>query len=182
MRNRRQVEHRIIFHRGVITGVIAKRSLWFCLARLDITFQNKIDIGRHFQVNRLAPHHLDGLAAQKSGEQNFVQPIGQRGSRGKCVDRIAPDCHRHRHALAPFVVTLAMTRPHFVDLPVHPRGAVVIDLHPIYPNIPRTGFGITRMHIRQGNETAAVLRPALQDRNVVQTNGILGGAFPIRHG
>ena len=59
MRDRGQMENRIIFDRGVKAGVIAKRSFRPHLAGLHITFQNKIDVRRNFEVDRFAANKLD---------------------------------------------------------------------------------------------------------------------------
>ena len=106
--------------------------------------------------------------AQETGEKNFVQPIRQRRGRGESVGRIAAERDRHRHPLAAFVVTFAVARADLVHLPVHPGRAIVVNLHPIHAEIARAGFGIAGVHVRQGDETPAILRPAFQDRQIAQ--------------
>ena len=59
MRDRGQMENRIIFDRGVKAGVIAKRALRPHLAGLNITFQNKIDVRRHIEIDRFAANEFD---------------------------------------------------------------------------------------------------------------------------
>ena len=59
MRNRGQMENWVIFDRGVKAGVIAKWAFRAHLTRLDITFQNKIDIRRDIDINRFAANELD---------------------------------------------------------------------------------------------------------------------------
>ena len=55
-----------------------------------------------------------------------------------------------------------------MHLPVHRRGAIIKDLHPIHSDIACTAFGVARVHIGKGDEPAAVLRPALEDGQVVE--------------
>ena len=59
MRDRRQMENRIIFDRGVKTGVIAKRPFRPHLTGLNVAFQNEINICRHIEIDRFAAHQLD---------------------------------------------------------------------------------------------------------------------------
>ena len=59
VRDRGQMKDRIILDRSVKPGVIAERSFGPRLARLNITFENEIDIARHFQIDRFARHELD---------------------------------------------------------------------------------------------------------------------------
>ena len=77
MCDRRQMEDRIIFNRSVETGVIAERSFRPHFARLHVTFEDEIDIGRNFEIDGLARNKLDRFLSEKSGEKNFVQAIGQ---------------------------------------------------------------------------------------------------------
>ena len=66
-----------------------------------------------------------------------------------------------------------MARADFVNLPMHSGRALVVDLHSINANVARACLGIARVYIRQGNETAAVFRPALQDGQISQRKLIL---------
>ena len=59
MGDRGEMKDRIILDRGVETGVIAERPFRPHLARLNVTFENEIDIGRHFEIDRFARDQLD---------------------------------------------------------------------------------------------------------------------------
>ena len=59
MCNRGQMKNRIIFDCGVITGVIAKGALRAHFTGLNVTFQDKIDIGWYIDVDRFAADELD---------------------------------------------------------------------------------------------------------------------------
>ena len=149
MRDRGEMEDRVIIDRGVEAGVIAERSFRPHLARLDVAFEDEIDVGRDFEIDRLALHQLDGFLAQEAGEENLIEPIGQGRGRGKGVGRIAAERDRHRHALAAFVIALAVARADLVHLPVHAGGAVVVDLHAIHAEIALAGVGVARVDVRQ---------------------------------
>ena len=61
-----------------------------------------------------------------------------------------------------------MPRADFLQLPVHARGLLVKNLHPIHPHIAFTRIGIFRDDARQRDEPPAILRPALLDRQIQQ--------------
>ena len=61
-----------------------------------------------------------------------------------------------------------MARADFVHLPMHPGRSLVVNLHAIHPEIARAGFRIARVHVRQSDETPAILRPAFQDRQIAE--------------
>ena len=61
-----------------------------------------------------------------------------------------------------------MTRADFVNLPVHSGRPLVVNLHSINANVACARFRIARVHVRQGNETAAIFRPAFQDGQISQ--------------
>ena len=176
------MKNRVILDRGVKSGVIAERSFRPRLPRLHITFEHEINVGRNFQIVRLAFHQLDRFLAQKPGEENFIQPIRQRRGGGKSISGIATDRDRDRHPFVAFVVTLAVTRSDFVHLPMHAGRAVVVNLHAIHPEVAFAGFRIARMHIRQRDEASAILRPAFQDRKIEKREFVLIGAAPSRSG
>ena len=161
-----EVEDRVILDRGVEPGVIAERSFRPGLAGLDVAFEDEVDVGGDFEVVGEALHQLDGFLAQETGEEDLVEPIGEGSGRGKGVGRVAADRDRDGHALAPLVVELAMARADFVHLPMHAGGAAVVDLHAVHAEVARAGLGVAGVDVRQRDEAAAVLRPALQDRQV----------------
>ena len=55
----------------------------------------------------------------------------------------------------------------FVALPVNQKGALVNDLQTIHPHIACTALWIACDHLRQGDETSPILRPAMQDGNKI---------------
>ena len=72
-------------------------------------------------------------------------------------------------AAAPLTHALAvMLGADFLPLPVHARGALVVNLHAIHADIALAGFRVAGDHARQGDEASGILRPALQDGKVVQ--------------
>ena len=63
----------------VVAGVVAERPfLAQRLARVNVAFDDEVGVGRHFQVVGLALDQLDGFLAQVTGEEEFIQAIGQR--------------------------------------------------------------------------------------------------------
>ena len=56
----------------------------------------------------------------------------------------------------------------FLALPVHAGGALVVDLHAVHADVALAGFRIAGDDAGQRDETAAILRPALQNGKVEQ--------------
>ena len=67
-----------------------------------------------------------------------------------------------------------------VGLPVHAGGALVEDLHAVHAAVALAGVGVAGEDQRQGDEAPAVLRPALQDREVEQREAVACGSLPCR--
>ena len=67
-----------------------------------------------------------------------------------------------------------MARADLVALPVHPRGALVVDLHPVGADVSIARHGIAADDERQGDEATGVERPALQDGECVEINVVAG--------
>jgi hypothetical protein len=59
VRDRSQMENGVVFDCGVKPGMITKRPFRAHLGWLQITFQNEINVCRHLQVDRFAPHQVD---------------------------------------------------------------------------------------------------------------------------
>ena len=70
-----------------------------------------------------------------------------------------------------------MARTDFVDLPVHPGSALVVNLHPVDTDISRARLRITRMHIRQRDKTSTVFGPAFENWKIAQGET---GSFSIQ--
>ena len=170
MRDGGDVEDRIRLGQRVIAGVVAKRPfLAQRLLRVHVAFDDKVRVGRHFQVVGLALDQFDGLLAQIAGEQELIQAVGQRRGGAEGEHRVAAEEHRHGHARAGFVVTPPMPRADLLQLPVHAGGALVIDLHAIHADVALAGIRVLRDHARQRDEAPAVQRPALLDGQIQQS-------------
>ena len=55
-----------------------------------------------------------------------------------------------------------------LPLPVHPGGLAVVDLHPVHSDVALARARVAGDDAGQGNEAAAVVRPALEDGELVQ--------------
>ena len=73
-----------------------------------------------------------------------------------------------------------MLRALLVRLPVHAGGALVEHLHAIAAAVALARIRIARKHHRQRDEAAAVLRPAVQNRKVVQREIVAPDHFLAR--
>jgi hypothetical protein len=162
---------------------------------IHIAFEHDFAGRGNFQVNRFTFHEFDRRSAQEAGDQIFLDLRG-RGNNGRkrhCgfgadrdgnfhfagrpaafgdhrsarrprhdVDGRGLSLNRCAHALA------SMFRRIFLALPVHSRGALVIDLHAVHSKIALARPGVARGDAGQGDESSAILRPALQDRKIEQ--------------
>ena len=107
----------------VIAGVIAERAFVAQrLARVDVAFDDEVGIGGNFEVVGLALHEFDRFLAEVTGEQEFIEAIGQRRGGGEGEHGIAAEKNRDGHARAGFVVAPAVARADFLKLPVHAGG------------------------------------------------------------
>ena len=62
-RDRREPEDRERLGRRVVAGVVSKGPLLGQLVLVDVTLENDLRVRRHFEIDRLRLHELDGLAA-----------------------------------------------------------------------------------------------------------------------
>ena len=159
MRDRRDVEARERIDRRVVAGVIAERPLREeLLARIDVALEHEVRVGRDLEVDRLAAHVLDRLAAQEPGEHPLVDAVGQRRGRGVGERRIAAERDRDLEPLAELLRAPEVTRARLVDLPVHRRRAAIDALHAVHADVARAGVGILRDDVGEREERAAVVR------------------------
>src|SRR5262249_803871 len=61
-----------------------------------------------------------------------------------------------------------MLRAVFVNLPVHPGGGLIVDLHPVHATVTFSGVRVLCEYEGQSDEAAAVFWPALDDREIQQ--------------
>src|SRR5690348_8590982 len=57
---------------------------------------------------------------------------------------------------------------YFLTLPVHARGALVVDLHAVHADVALPGSRIARDDAWERNEASTILRPAFQNGKVKQ--------------
>ena len=182
VRDAGDVEHRVVVFERIEAGVIAEGAFAAQLAQLDVAFQDDLGVGGDFQIRGLALDHLDGLPAQEAGaasshpdraaeveSPNTWWPDRRRWPRRRPCAWSAPRRDARRAIM--FGALL-------VGLPVHAGGAAVVDLQAVAAAIALSGIGIAREHHRQGDEAAAVLRPAVQngkavEREIVALNHVL---------
>ena len=152
--------------------------------RIHVTFDDEVGIGGNFEVVGFAFHQFDGFLAQVTGEEKFIEAIGQRRGGGEGEASGSPPRKiADGHARAGFVVTAAVARADFLELPVHAGGAVVVNLDAIHADVALAGVGVFGDDAGQGDEAAAVERPAFEDGEIEKRRRIrieLRGVFPIR--
>jgi hypothetical protein len=156
------VEDGIRLGQGVIAGVVAERAFVAQrLGRVNVALDDEVGVGRDFEVVGLAFDEFDAFLTEITGEEKFVEAIGQRRGGGEGEHRIAAQENGDGHARAGFIIAAAVARADFLELPVHAGGVVVVNLDAIHADVAFTGVGVARHHTWQGDKPAAVQGPRL---------------------
>ncbi len=135
-------------------------------AGIHVAFDNEVGVGGNFEIVGFALDEFDGFFAEITGEEKFVEAVGQRRSGGEGEHGIAAQKNGHGHARAGFVVPASVARADFLELPVHAEGALVVNLEAIHADVAFAGVGVFGDDAREGDEAAAVERPAFLDGEV----------------
>ena len=93
VRNRRQTENVVVHDRHVELEKVAKRSLRFAHAWLDVALQDQLGAGGDVEVHRDAARHRHWLAAQSASQLQLVVAKGKRGGRGQEIEWEIADGH-----------------------------------------------------------------------------------------
>ena len=177
MSDRGDVKDGVRIDRRIKAGMIAEGAFGAEFTRLNVAFDDKVDVRRNFERNGETGNEVYRFFSDKPGEQDFVETIGQRSSRGEGVRRIAADGDSDGHGFVAFVVTFAVTRAYFVNLPMHAGSLGVVHLDAVHPEVAITGIGVFGMDAREGDETPAVVWPALEDGEVEKGRECGGGGL-----
>jgi hypothetical protein len=137
--------------------VITKRAFAATLPGLDVSLENDLRLRRNLEIDRAALHELGPAPGQHAGQHQFVEAFWHRRRGAVLQHGVRAEGHGHFQALPHPLGHAVVLRAAFVPLPVHARGAAVVHLHAIRPDVPHAGFGIAGNHQRQGDERAAVL-------------------------
>ena len=162
------VEDREVVGQRVEARVIAERPLAATLAGLDVALDHDLRVRRHLEVDRDGLDEVHARAPEEAREQQLVEPLGHRRGRGVGHRRVRPDRHRHLEPPAEPLGHAVVLRAALVPLPVHARRAAVEHLHAVHADVAHARLGVLRDHEREGDEPAAVLRPAAQHRQLVE--------------
>ena len=119
--------------------------------------------------DRKARHLAAAAFLQETGEEKFVEAIGQRRGGREGEHRIAAKENDNRHARGGFVIAPAVSGADFLELPVHAGGALVVDLDAIHADIAFASVWIFGDDAGERDETSAVQGPAFLDREIEQS-------------
>src|SRR6266540_4099483 len=155
------MKNRIIVGERVKAGVVAKRTLpTKLLGGSDVALDDDIRIGRDLDIDRDAFYQFNAFLAQKTGEQDFIDLIGQRRSGGINHRRVAAQASRELKPAGMFFLALIMARAYFMGMPMHARSARIEHLHAVKTDVSRAFEWIFRENHRQRDERTGVTRPA----------------------
>ena len=152
----------------VVARVVAERALDADVVLRDVSLEDDLGVRGHLEVDGLAAHELDRLAAQEAGEHELVEVLRERRARRVGGDGIEPDRDRHGDAA---VLRREKIRPAvLVHLPVHERRAAVDHLHPVHADVARARVRILRDDRRERDERRWIARPAALDREAAEVD------------
>ena len=176
--------HREVVGEAVVAEVVAERPLGLRARRVDVAGDDEVGVGGSgdgrsppsgsVAGSRRARTHPQPPAAQRAGERQFGQPLGQRHHRGHGQRRRAADDHVHRQRLAAPPRRRVVDADAAVNLVVQPALAVRLvlvarELHAVHAEVrlhPAGRSGCSVYTCGQRHERPAVQRPALQLRQL----------------
>ncbi|MDB6018182.1 MAG: hypothetical protein JWR19_2671 [Pedosphaera sp.] len=169
------VKNGIIVGEGVVAGVVAEGAFHAeGFLGVDVAFDDEVGISRDFEVVGLAFDEFDGFFAEVTGEEKFVEAIGQGRGGAEGVNGVAAEEDGDGHALAGFVIAATVAGGDFLELPVHAGGVVVVNLDAIHAEVAVAGVGVAGDDARESDEPTAIEGPTLLDGEI-QERGQEGG-------
>lgn len=148
--------------------MVAKRPLAAHLIRTDIALENDLRCGWHLDVDRLALDHLNGFMAQEAAKTISSMSRGSGAVAAYVTTGSVPMATAARCARRPVLHVTEILCAVLVDVPVHARRLAVILLQPVHADIALARLRILREDERQRDERAAIIRPALEDGDIVK--------------
>ena len=167
VRDRGDVQHRVLVGQRVVAGVIAERPFGAHIIRVHVAFDDELGRGGDFQVDGLAFDHFDALAADETGKEHLVDLRRQRRGRGVGQLRRRADGNGDFHALDALGLGFAhVPRRVVMNVRMEMQRAAVMDLQAVHAHVTAAIDGAFGDDQRQRDRAAAVFRPALDDRQL----------------
>ena len=101
MRHAGDMEDRELPFERIKARVVAKGPFGPQFAKFDVSFENDFGVGGHLEIDRLASHQLDWIAAQKAGKKKLVHIGGHGQDAGKAGGRVRSNRHGDFQFAAP---------------------------------------------------------------------------------
>ncbi len=130
-------------------GIIAARqsdrpSLDSFRGRIEISFDDKIGIGRHADIVRPALHQIDGLPAQQRAQRQRIEQRGKCRPGHDSIGRIAPQHNRSRQAFEAAFHFGELLAGETARREQHGQPRFVNQLHVAALDVPPAGFRVDR--------------------------------------
>ena len=174
VRDRGDMEHRVHIGQRIVAGMVAEWALHSVLRRIDLSFYDDLRVFRHLQVHGLRLDQVHGLFAEETGEQHLVDSGRKRRGCGIGHRRVAAQHDRDIDLLPLLRADTRVLGSHLVKLPVHRGRTLIENLYPVHPDVSLAGIWVMRKHKRQRDVASTVLRPAVQDRQLVEIHIVAG--------
>ncbi len=95
-----EVEDRVIVGEGVEAGVVAEGAFAAQFAQFDVAFEDDFGVGGDFKIDGFAFDDFDRLAAQETGDEEFLHLRRGGNDGGKGCGRIGADGYGNFEARA----------------------------------------------------------------------------------
>ena len=152
-----------------VAGELAERAFGLSVIHQHFALDDDLGMGGHFQVDGLAFDHLDRLAADTTGDSQFIGTVSRR--RHQVLHRIAADKDRRGHMLAARLVFRMVDRAAPVGCTEQDAGRVLaFDLAAADADIAAPGIGVLGHPERRQIGARVFLRRPDGHRQLVQVD------------
>ena len=149
--------------------MVTKWPLPTAFIHIYIPLQNNLCSGRYFHIYGFAFYHFHRFVPQEASKNHFVNIPWQWCCSSIGYYWICTNSYCNLHSLAAHslgITTVICTI--LVNMPMHTSGTAIIFLQTIHTYISLAGFRVLGKNQRQGNKGTSILRPAFQNRELVQ--------------
>ena len=150
------VENREIMGQGVIAVMVAEGSFLTPLVGRNFAGKDKFGLGDDGVSPSLRSNDGQLFPQDEGGEHKLGKELGYRCDGRGDQRRRSPQKYSHRQGEAPLFRLVVMETAPLVDLPVHPRGLVIENLHPVHPQVVPPRLGMFRVNEGQGDKRSPV--------------------------
>ena len=163
------LEHRVVVLQRVVAVVIAERPLRLAHVRADTAHQRELGVGDQ-RVRAAAGDERQARARDQRRQHQLRHVLGQRRDGRQDQRRRSAEEHRDRQVGAARLRRRVVEAAALADLPVQAGAAAIVHVEPVHAEVVPGAIRRLGVDERQRHERAAVLRPARDDRQLVEAD------------